>query len=29
MIFAPLWSGGKKLGRISLQNLDRKNAFSE
>ncbi|HEY7023820.1 MAG TPA: GAF domain-containing protein, partial [Candidatus Limnocylindrales bacterium] len=29
MVFAPLWSGGKKLGRISLQNLDRKNAFSE
>ena len=29
MVFAPLVSGGKAFGRISLQNLDRKDAFSE
>ncbi len=29
MVFAPLISSGKKFGRISLQNLDRTNAFSE
>jgi GAF domain-containing protein/CheY-like chemotaxis protein len=29
MLFAPLMSGGKVTGRISLQNLDRTNAFSE
>ena len=29
MVFAPLMSGDRVFGRISLQNLDRKNAFSE
>ncbi|MGH9419179.1 MAG: GAF domain-containing protein, partial [Thermoanaerobaculia bacterium] len=29
MVFAPLFSGGKIFGRISLQNLDRKDAFGD
>ncbi len=29
ILFAPLYSGGKKYGRISIQNLDRTNAFSD
>ena len=29
MVFAPLVTAGKPFGRISLQNLDRKHAFSE
>ena len=29
LVFAPLYSGGKIFGRISLQNLDREDAFSE
>src|SRR5512141_305121 len=29
MVFAPLISGGKPFGSISLQNLDRTHAFSE
>jgi GAF domain-containing protein/CheY-like chemotaxis protein len=29
MVFAPLMSGDRVFGRISLQNLDRKSAFSE
>src|SRR5262249_3081665 len=29
LVFAPLYSGGKIFGRISLQNLDRSDAFSE